>query len=125
MYRQLIIARADMELANQISQASIAFLIDIINKNTPNIVYVHAHEEFYETNMRFPKKLYEDWFKNPLDKIICGVSDEAGLMAAMDLARRLEITCYPIYKDGILVCLGFPPLKDEIVEKFKEECNLL
>lgn len=151
MYKQLIIARRDLnmspgKLAAQVSHASMAFLTTMIRENTPRIIHVHEHGHmFYETNnICIPKELYEGWINGSFTKVVCGARNLGKLHKAVDKAIslgmregedffiirdacRTELEPEEVLPDGsgvTITCIGFKPMPEEIIDQIGKEYHL-
>ena len=124
-YRQLIIARKDLnmspgKLAAQVSHASIAFLTHQIKMNaipwtnfgratfdTPIEEIEDPHGIYaYDANIVLPKDTYEQWIEGSFTKTICEARNRDHLLKAIEIAHSLDLTeenyDYFIIKDNCL-----------------------
>ncbi len=146
MYKQLIIARKDLnmspgKLAAQVSHASMAFLTTAVRHNTHKVIHIHNGEEFYVTdNIPIAKGLYDEWIDDSFTKVICGARNKSRLLKAIDLAQELgmrEGVDYFIIRDACrteleaeeedgttITCVGFVPMEDKIIDKIGKEYHL-
>lgn len=139
MYKQLIIARKDLKmspgkLAAQVSHGSMAFLTNMIRKNTSD----------YSAELTFDKDLYEQWIDGSFTKIVCQARNKNQLLKAVAFAEELglqENTDFFLIKDNCytelqpeetdengvgrtLTCIGFAPLPNDVVEKISKKYHL-
>lgn len=145
MYKQLIIARRDLnmspgKLAAQVSHASMAFLTTLIQKHTPRVLHLQDHQECYETTgLSFPKDMYDGWINGSFTKVVCGARNLSRLLKAVEKAKELgmkEGEDYFIICDacrteleketpeGTITCIGFAPMAAERIDQIGKEYHL-
>ncbi|MCM1217375.1 MAG: peptidyl-tRNA hydrolase [Lachnospiraceae bacterium] len=149
MYKQLIIARKDLnmgpgKLSAQVAHASMAFLMDKIKRNAfsiSNLVLRAAPErEGVNVNLAFDAATYEEWFLGDYTKVVCGARDKKRLLKAIERAEELGMQenvdfwvikdkCYtdlePEEEDGTTItCIGFRPMDGDTIEKISKKYQL-
>lgn len=150
MYKQIIIARKDLnmsagKLAAQVSHASMAFLTkQIINCIEDNRL---RNPEAYEKcliplvfcNLTFKKDLYDQWINGEYTKVVLQAKNKSNLMKAVELAKELGMTegeDYFLIRDNChtelvpeedgrtLTCIGFKPMDSEIIGKIGKKYHM-
>lgn len=146
MYKQLIIARRDLnmspgKLAAQVSHASIAFLTTLIRSNISKVIHCETDQHFYETrNIPILKELYDEWIDGSFTKVVCGARNKNKLLKAIEKAQFLGmiegVDYFPIVdacrtelepeeeNGGTLTCIGFKPMPEEIIDQIGKEYHL-
>ena len=90
MYKQIIIARKDLnmspgKLAAQVSHGSMAFLIWMIRDNSHPL----ACQGEYESKFRIENDLYEQWINGEFTKCILQAKNKNQLLKAKTMAEEL------------------------------------
>jgi PTH2 family peptidyl-tRNA hydrolase len=145
MYKQLIIARKDLnmspgKLAAQVSHASMAFLIYNIRNSIEPQFNFFDEIEFYHADFFIDKQVYDLWFNGAFTKIVCEARNKSNLLRAVEIAKSLGLeekkdyflirdNCLtelePEDEDGrTLTCIGFAPMSNEIVEQISKKYQL-
>lgn len=142
-YRQLIIARKDLnmgpgKLAAQVAHASLAFLSNKIRYKG------QLDGAFVDVYLSIPKDVYDEWFCGIFTKTICEAKNYNQLMKAVAIAEELglregvdffliwdacltELTPEITDENGVgrtLTCIGFRPLPDEIAWQISKKYQL-
>lgn len=137
MYKQIIIARKDLDmspgkLAAQVSHASIAFLTNIIKKY---LVEDRHTEKNYSLFVEIDKGIYDNWINESFTKVVLRANSKTHIDKAVNIAEslgmvkdvdyflihdscRTELTPEFIDEDGIgrvTTCIGFKPMPEEII----------
>lgn len=149
-YKQLIIARKDLnmshgKLAAQVAHASMALLTAAIRKNSRKAQYGKQdwwggqNPYCYETNLRFSRNLFENWIEGSFTKVVCRAKNKNDLEKAIKIANDLglqEGVDYFLIKDNCLTelkpeedgrtltCIGFKPMPKEDAEKISKHFQL-
>ena len=143
-YRQLIIARKDLnmspgKLAAQVAHASWAFMSNQIREEGQLV-----DTDLYQINLYINKEVYEQWFCGIFTKTICEAKNKNQLLKAKQIAEELnlvegkdfflikdacntELTPEEVDENGVgrtLTCIGFRPMDDEIVWKISKKYQL-
>lgn len=150
MYKQLIIARQDLnmstgKLAAQVAHASMVFLITQIKEKAKAVCSLEYSvnapiDKIYTASLIFDKGTYEDWIQGSFTKIVCGARNKNHIMKSIKMAKELGMregidyflirdNCLtelqPEDEDGrTLTCIGFRPMEGEIIEKISRKYNL-
>lgn len=128
MYKQIIIARKDLnmspgKLAAQVSHGSSAFLMSAIKGIAP-----------------IDSETYEQWIEGGCTKVVLGARNRGQLMKAVALAEemglvegkdffliydlcRTELT--PEGSEGTFTVVGFRPLPEEVIDQIGRKYHLL
>lgn len=145
MYKQIIIARKDLnmspgKLAAQVSHASMAFLTCDIRKNA----LVTTYENDYWSLLKFDKNIYEQWINGSFTKCVLQAKNKNKLLKAVELAEELGMkenkdffliwdNCYTeldpeeFDENGVghtLTCIGFKPMDSEVIDKIGRKYHL-
>ncbi len=139
MYKQLIIARKDLnmspgKLAAQVSHGSMAFLTTLIRNNTSRVYHM------YETNFPIDKDIYDQWINDSFTKVVLEARNKNQLLKAKTIAEEMGLkegqdfflirdNCgtelIPEDADGrTLTCIGFAPLDCGIADKIGRKYQL-
>ena len=143
-YRQLIIARKDLnmspgKLAAQVAHASWAFMSNQIREEGQLV-----DTDLYQINLYINKEVYEQWFCGIFTKTICEAKNKNQLLKAKQIAEELnlvegkdfflikdacntELTPEEVDENDVgrtLTCIGFRPMDDEIVWKISKKYQL-
>ena len=143
MYKQIIIARKDLEmssgkLAAQVSHASMAFLTNMIRANSSMRVYLKgiAHCTCVLT---FEEGMYNDWICGSFTKIILEAKNKHHLEKAVNLAEEIGLVegkDYFLIMDNYrtelepedngrtLTCIGFRPMESELIDRITKKYQL-
>ena len=100
MYKQIIIARKDLnmsagKLAAQVSHASMAFLTNAIrNEWSKNTTYFKGNEykTYYSVELTFDKDLFEQWIDGEFTKCVLKAKNKSQLLKAKTLAEEMGMT---------------------------------
>ena len=138
MYKQIIIARKDLQmspgkLAAQVSHASIAFLTTMIKEESERMYNAIEKVTVYYLETHFNKDLYEQWINGSFTKVVLEAKNKNNLLKAQTMANLLGMkenedyflirdNCYteltPEDNDGrTLTCIGFKPMDSEIIDQ--------
>lgn len=140
MYKQLIIARKDLNLSNgkfaaQVSHASMAFLSKFIRDNAN--IYGHV-------NGYIDEGIFHNWIEESFTKIVCEAKNKSHLLKAKRFAEEMGMienedfflikdNCYTelepeeVDENGVgrtLTCIGFKPMDSEIIDKIGKKFQL-
>ena len=147
MYKQIIIARKDLnmsagKLAAQVSHASMAFLTNEIRRDwSMNTTYFKGDEykTYYSVELTFDKDLFEQWIIGEFTKCVLKAKNKSQLLKAKTLAEEMGMTenedFFCIYdnchteltpeEDGrTLTCIGFKPMDSEVIDKIGKKYQL-
>ena len=136
MYKQLIIARKDLnmspgKLAAQVSHASIAFLLEKILWGSKEVVR--------ERDISLDTDLFHDWITGAETKVVCRAKNKDDLLRAVEAAKELGMEEYKDYfliydacrtelekesPEGTLTCIGFRPMEAEEIDKIGKKYQL-
>lgn len=145
MYKQIIIARKDLnmspgKLAAQVSHSSMAFLTHMIRENA----LVTTPKKDYWSLLKFDKNIYEQWINGSFTKCVLQAKNKNKLLKAVELAEELGMkenedfflikdNCYTeldpeeFDEDGqgrTLTCIGFKPMDAEIIDMIGKKFQL-
>jgi PTH2 family peptidyl-tRNA hydrolase len=138
MYKQLIIARKDLnmsagKLAAQVSHGSIAFLISRIRKSA------NFKENNINASIDFTSGEYVQWIRDAQTKVVLGAKNKTQLLKAKTVAEELGLEedrdFFLIYdlcrtelepegSEGTLTVIGFKPLDAEVADKIGKKYQL-
>lgn len=146
MYKQLIIARRDLnmspgKLAAQVSHAAMAPFTTMIRNGTSRVININPgdHREIYNTQFSIDKNLFEGWIDESFTKVICGARNKNKLLKAIEKAQALGmvegVDYFPIVDacrtelepesvEGTLTCVGFMPMEAKIIDQIGKEFHL-
>lgn len=147
MYKQIIIARKDLnmssgKLAAQVSHASMAFLTNVIrNEWSKNTTYFKGNEykTYYSVELTFDKDLFEQWINGEFTKCVLKAKNKSQLLKAKTLAEEMGMTenedffciydnCHteltPEDNGRTLTCIGFKPMDSEVIDKIGKKYQL-
>ena len=147
MYKQIIIARKDLnmsagKLAAQVSHASMAFLTNAIrNEWSKNTTYFKGNEykTYYSVELTFDKDLFEQWIDGEFTKCVLKAKNKSQLLKAKTLAEEMGMTenedffciydnCHteltPEDNGRTLTCIGFKPMDSEVIDKIGKKYQL-
>ena len=147
MYKQIIIARKDLnmsagKLAAQVSHASMAFLTNTIRRDwSMNTTYFKGDEykTYYSVELTFEQDLFEQWIDGEFTKCVLKAKNKSQLLKAKTLAEEMGMTenedFFCIYdnchteltpeEDGrTLTCIGFKPMDSEVIDKIGKKYQL-
>lgn len=147
MYKQIIIARKDLnmsagKLAAQVSHASMAFLTnEIRNEWSKNTTYFKGNEykTYYSVELTFDKDLFEQWIIGEFTKCVLKAKNKSQLLKAKTLAEEMGMTenedffciydnCHteltPEDNGRTLTCIGFKPMDSEVIDKIGKKYQL-
>ena len=149
MYKQIIIARKDLnmsagKLAAQVSHASMAFLTNAIRNDWFKWVTYGDNEDgsdkiYYSTELTFDKDLFEQWINGEFTKCVLKAKNKSQLLKAKTLAEEMGMTenkdffciydnCHteltPEDNGRMLTCIGFKPMDSEIIDKIGKKFQL-
>ena len=147
MYKQIIIARKDLnmssgKLAAQVSHASMAFLTNVIrNEWSKNTTYFRGNEykTYYSVELTFDKDLFEQWINGEFTKCVLKAKNKSQLLKAKTLAEEMGMTenedffciydnCHteltPEDNGRTLTCIGFKPMDSEVIDKIGKKYQL-
>ena len=147
MYKQIIIARKDLnmsagKLAAQVSHASMAFLTNTIRRDwSMNTTYFEGDEykTYYSVELTFDKDLFEQWIIGEFTKCVLKAKNKSQLLKAKTLAEEMGMTenedffciydnCHteltPEDNGRTLTCIGFKPMDSEVIDKIGRKYQL-
>ena len=146
MYKQIIIARKDLnmspgKLAAQVSHGSMAFLTSMIrNKATYSEAdCFDGYDKIYTVNLAFDKDLYEQWINGEFTKCVLQAKNKKQLLKAKTMAEDLGMiegkdfwlirdNCHtelePEEDGRTLTCIGFRPMDSETIDKIGKKYHL-
>ena len=147
MYKQIIIARKDLnmsagKLAAQVSHASMAFLTNEIRRDwSMNTTYFKGDEykAYYSVELTFDKDLFEQWIIGEFTKCVLKAKNKSQLLKAKTLAEEMGMTenedffciydnCHteltPEDNGRTLTCIGFKPMDSEVIDKIGKKFQL-
>ena len=154
MYKQIIIARKDLnmspgKLSGQIAHASMSFLTNMIRQKAQpcewtGIVTYKQDADIYCCNLKFDIGLYEQWIDDIFTKVVLAAKNKNHLLKAKTIAEEMgmkeNVDFFCIYdccktelepefidENGVgrtLTCIGFRPMKDEIIDKIGKKYQL-
>ena len=154
MYKQIIIARKDLnmspgKLAGQVSHASMAFLTNMIRQKAQpcewtGIVTYKQDVDIYCCNLKFDVGLYEQWIDDIFTKVVLAAKNKNHLLKAKTMAEEIgmkeNVDFFCIYdccktelepefidENGIgrtLTCIGFRPMEDKIIDQISKKYQL-
>jgi len=141
MYKQIIIARKDLnmsagKLAAQVAHASMAFLITSIKNNSDDCSVYDCDDAYlrddYLCKFWVGKDLFEQWINGEYTKVILQAKNKSNLLKAVESAKELgmvEKIDYFLIRDNChteltpeedgrtLTCIGFKPMDAELIDK--------
>lgn len=140
MYKQIIIARKDLnmspgKLAAQVSHGSMAFLIWMIRDNSHPL----ACQGEYESKFRIENDLYEQWIDGEFTKCVLQAKNKNQLLKAKTMAEELGMkegkdfwfiydNCHtelePEENGRTLTVIGFKPMDSEIIDQIGRKYHL-
>ena len=143
MYKQIIIARKDLnmsagKLAAQVAHGSMAFLINMI-KNNYNKWVTSDDEMYYTSEVTFDADTYEQWIDNEFTKCVLKAKNKSQLLKVKTMAEEIglkENVDFWLIKDNChtelepeedgttLTVIGFRPLSLEIADKIGKRFQL-
>lgn len=148
MYKQIIIARKDLnmsagKLAAQVSHASMAFLINTIRKCIAKDAYYYdrKNKKYYSAGIiiDIDKDLFEQWIDGEFTKCVLKAKNKSQLLKAKTLAEEMGMTenedffciydnCHteltPEDNGRTLTCIGFKPMDSEVIDKIGKKYQL-
>lgn len=151
MYKQIIIARKDLnlspgKLAAQVSHGSMAFLTNKIKNNSDlfQAIFFDDECEWYQTSFALDKDLYEQWINGIFTKVVLQARNKNHLMKAKTIAEEMgmvegedfflikdncltELEPEEFDENGIgrtLTCIGFKPMDSDIIDKIGKKYQL-
>lgn len=146
MYKQIIIARKDLnmspgKLAAQVSHGSMAFLTSMVKSNLIGVIRNEADDcnKIYIVNFTFDKDLYEQWINGEFTKCVLQAKNKNQLLKTKTMAEDLGMiegkdfwlikdNCHtelePEEDDRTLTCIGFRPMDSETIDKIGKKYHL-
>ena len=147
MYKQIIIARKDLnmsagKLAAQVSHASMAFLTNTIRRDwSMNTTYFKGDEykTYYSVELEFERDLFEQWIIGEFTKCVLKAKNKSQMLKAKTLAKEMGMTenedffciydnCHteltPEDNGRTLTCIGFKPMDSEVIDKIGKKYQL-
>ena len=145
MYKQLIIARKDLnmsagKLAAQVSHASMAFLANILKENLSFVRVDSEKNPHCYLEIEIDSNIYDEWLNGSFTKIVCQAKNKNQIMKAVTIAQELGLVegkdyflirdnCLtelePEDEDGrTLTCIGFIPMDSSVVEQISKKFHL-
>ena len=142
MYKQIIIARKDLnmsagKLAAQVSHASMAFLTNAIRCNSH--YYESEDNIYYSVEFDFEQDLFEQWIDGEFTKCVLKAKNKSQLLKAKALAEEMGMienedffciydNCHteltPEDNGRTLTCIGFKPMDSEVIDKIGKKYQL-
>ena len=143
MYKQIIIARKDLnmstgKLAAQVSHASMAFLTNEICNEWSKWINDDG-TSYYSVELTFDKDLFEQWIDGEFTKCVLKAKNKSQLLKAKTLAEEMGMTenedffciydnCHteltPEDNGRTLTCIGFKPMDNEVIDKIGKKYQL-
>ena len=143
MYKQIIIARKDLnmspgKLAAQVSHGSMAFLTRKIQNSAVKVNTDPDHCE-YQSLLSFDPRLYESWIEGSFTKCVLQARNKNNLLKAKSMAEEMglkEDEDFFLIKDNCrtelepeedgrtLTVIGFRPMDEEIIDKIGKKYHL-
>ena len=143
MYKQIIIARKDLnmsagKLAAQVSHASIAFLTNAIRNDWSKRINDDG-TSYYSVELTFEHDLFEQWIDGEFTKCVLKAKNKSQLLKAKTLAEEMGMTenedffciydnCHteltPEDNGRTLTCIGFKPMDSEVIDKIGKKYQL-
>ena len=142
MYKQIIIARKDLnmsygKLAAQVAHASMAFLTNMIKDEAyMNKSYPYS----YSALITVDNGVFEQWIANSFTKCVLEAKNKSKLLKAKTMAEEMgfkenkhfflirdncNTELQPEDEDGrTLTCIGFIPMDSEIIDKIGKKYQL-
>lgn len=149
MYKQIIIARKDLnmspgKLAAQVSHGSIAFLTDLIRKKAElRWRYLkplnNTVEEYFYVGARIECELFEQWIDGEFTKCVLQAKNKNQLLKAKTMAEELGMkegedfwlihdNCHtelePEEDGRTLTVIGFKPMDSETINQIGRKYHL-
>ena len=150
MYKQIIIARKDLnmspgKLAAQVSHASMVFLTAMIKKGAEQMWNRSVNDTIYLVSLGFDKDFYEQWLNGTFTKIVLEAKNKNQLLKAVLEAEMMGMkegedfflikdNCYTelqpeeIDENGVgrtLTCIGFRPMDSAVIDNIGKRYQLL
>lgn len=143
MYKQIIIARKDLnmssgKLAAQVSHASMAFLTNEIRNEWSKWINDDG-TSYYSVELTFDEDLFEQWIDGEFTKCVLKAKNKSQLLKAKTLAEEMGMTenedffciydnCHteltPEDNGRTLTCIGFKPMDSEVIDKIGKKYQL-
>lgn len=144
MYKQIIIARKDLnmsagKLAAQVSHASMAFLINGIRSNWSKWIEGVECRTYYSAELTLEQDLFEQWIDGEFTKCVLKAKNKSQLLKAKTLAEEIGLAenkdffciydnCHteltPEDNGRTLTCIGFKPMDSEVIDKIGKKYQL-
>lgn len=144
MYKQIIIARKDLnlstgKLAAQVSHGSMAFLIEAFKEDWNRWISSGDPKEYYTAELTFDKDTFEQWMDADYTKCVLQAKNKNQLLKAKTMAEEMEMIegedFFLIYdlcrteiepeEDGkTLTVIGFRPMNSEVIDKISKKYQL-
>ncbi len=144
MYKQIIIARKDLnlsagKLAAQVSHGSMAFLIETIKDNWSQWISSGDTKEYYTAELTFDKDTFEQWIATDYTKCVLQAKNKNQLLKAKIMAEEMGMiegkdfflifdlcrTEIEPEEDGkTLTVIGFRPMDSEVINKIGKKYQL-
>ena len=143
MYKQIIIARKDLnmshgKIAAQVSHGSLAFLTWMIRSNSSKW-HSSDNSTYYSCELTFDKDLYEQWIDREFTKCVLQAKNKNQLLKAKTMAEELGMkegedfwlirdNCHtelePEEDGTTLTVISFKPMDSEIIDKIGKKYHL-
>lgn len=144
MYKQVIIARKDLnmspgKLAAQVAHGSMAFLTNKIRKDW-SYWTTSDGEAYYSSALTFEKDMFEQWINGAFTKTVLRAKNKNQLLKAKTMAEEMgmvegeDFYCIfdncltelePEEEDGrTLTVIGFKPMDSEVIDKIGRKYHL-
>lgn len=144
MYKQIIIARKDLnmspgKLAAQVSHGSMAFLTTLMRENKPDILWEKNNLGTYIVKFPFSKPIYDEWIKGEFTKCVLQAKNKNQLLKAKTIAESLNMkegqdfflikdNCHtelePEEDGRTLTVIGFRPMESKIIDQIGKKFHL-
>lgn len=143
MYKQIIIARRDLnmssgKLAAQVAHGSIAFLTTMIKRSWSQ--WIGGDKTYYSAELTFEQGVFEQWIDSAFTKVVLRAKNKSHLLKAKIMAEELGMVededffciydnCYtelePEEEDGrTLTVIGFKPMDAEVIDQIGRKYHL-
>jgi len=149
MYKQIIIARKDLnmspgKLAAQVTHASTAYFTNLIKEGAGTLHYKSKIASYIITSIAIEYGIYNEWINGTFTKTVLEARNRNQLLKAKKMAEDLnliegkdfwlikdncntELNPEEIDKNGIgrtLTCIGFKPMDSEVIDQIGKKFQL-
>ena len=145
--KQIIVVRKDLEmspgkLAAQVAHASEMFMLEYIKKNFKRVIKSGLMDDLYYgySDVQIPKDLFEEWINDEYKKCVLSAKNKSDLLKLRDKAVSNGMEegkdFYLVYDNchtelnaeeetgQTLTCIGFLPMKDDVIDKITKRYRL-